>query len=76
MPSKIADDLKLATSDDDGALFEKWCKEAIAALPQQAEAVRQGNPNVVNKIMGHVMKASRGTAKAQDVRAMLLKLLQ
>ncbi|PIL37405.1 hypothetical protein GSI_01099 [Ganoderma sinense ZZ0214-1] len=76
LPSEIADDLKLATSDDDGALLEKWCREAIAALPQQAEAVRQGNLNVVNKVMGHVMKASRGTAKAQDVRTMLLKLLQ
>ncbi|TBU33054.1 Glutamyl-tRNA amidotransferase B subunit [Dichomitus squalens] len=76
LPSKIAEDLKLIASDDDSASLEKWCREAIAALPQQAEAVRQGNPNVVNKIMGHVMKASRGTAKAQDVRAMLLKLLQ
>ncbi len=75
-PAKIAEELKVLAASDDGASLEKWCKDAIAALPEQAEAVRRGNPNVVNKIMGHVMKASRGTAKAQDVRAMLLKLLQ
>ncbi|KAI0774548.1 Glutamyl-tRNA amidotransferase B subunit [Fomes fomentarius] len=75
-PAKIAEELNLLAASDDGASLEKWCKDAIAALPEQAEAVRRGNPNVVNKIMGHVMKASRGTAKAQDVRATLLKLLQ
>ncbi|RPD66881.1 Glutamyl-tRNA amidotransferase B subunit [Lentinus tigrinus ALCF2SS1-7] len=74
-PSKIADDLKLLAATDDGASLEKWCQEAIAALPEQADVVRRGNLKVVNKIMGHVMKTSRGTAKAQDVRAMLLKLL-
>ncbi|KAI0722383.1 Glutamyl-tRNA amidotransferase B subunit [Cerioporus squamosus] len=76
LPSKIAEDLKLLATSDDGASLEKWCREAIAALPEEADVVRRGNLKVVNKIMGHVMKASRGTAKAQDVRAMLLKLLQ
>ncbi|CDO73814.1 hypothetical protein BN946_scf185015.g143 [Trametes cinnabarina] len=75
-PSKIAEDLQLLVISDGGASLEKWCRDAIAALPEQAEAVRRGNVNVVNKIMGHVMKASRGTAKAQDVREMLLKLLR
>ncbi len=75
-PSKIAEDLKLLAASDDGASLETWCREAIAALPEQADVVRRGNLKVVDKIMGHVMKASRGTAKAQDVRAMLLKLLQ
>ncbi|KAI0638469.1 Glutamyl-tRNA-Gln amidotransferase B subunit [Trametes polyzona] len=79
LPSKIAEDLQLvAVSADDGggAALEKWCRDAIAALPAEADAVRRGNVNVVNKIMGHVMKASRGTAKAQDARAMLLQLLK
>ncbi|KAI0375939.1 Glutamyl-tRNA-Gln amidotransferase B subunit [Pilatotrama ljubarskyi] len=76
MPSKIAEDLQLVLVSDDGTSLENWCRDAIAALPEEAEAVRQGNVNVVNKIIGRVMKASRGTAKAQDVRAMLLKLLQ
>ncbi|KAJ8472672.1 hypothetical protein ONZ51_g8362 [Trametes cubensis] len=76
LPSTIAEELQLLTVSDDGASLEKWCRDAIAALPEEAEVVRRGNVKVVNKIMGHVMKASRGTAKAQDVRAMLLKLLQ
>ena len=75
LPSKIAEDLKLLSASDDGALLETWCREAITALPEVAEVVRRGNLKVVNKMMGHVMKASRGTARAQDVRAMLLKLL-
>ncbi|KAI9063334.1 Glutamyl-tRNA amidotransferase B subunit [Trametes sanguinea] len=76
LPSKIAQGLQLLAVSDGGASLEKWCRDAIAALPEQAEAVRQGNAKVVNKIMGHVMKASRGTANAQDVREMLLKLLR
>ncbi|KAI0331302.1 Glutamyl-tRNA amidotransferase B subunit [Cubamyces sp. BRFM 1775] len=76
LPSQIAEELQLLTVSDGGASLEEWCRDAIAALPEEAEVVRRGNVKVVNKIMGHVMKASRGTAKAQDVRAMLLKLLQ
>ncbi|KAH9855061.1 Glutamyl-tRNA-Gln amidotransferase B subunit [Lenzites betulinus] len=76
LPTKIAEDLQLVTASDDGASLERWCRDAIAALPAEADAVRRGNVNVVNKIMGHVMKASRGTAKAQDARAALLRLLR
>lgn len=75
-PFKIAEELELLAASDDSASLEKWCRDAIAALPEEAEVVRRGNVKVVNKIMGHVMKASRGTAKAQDVRTTLLKLLQ
>ncbi|KAI9000741.1 Glutamyl-tRNA-Gln amidotransferase B subunit [Trametes punicea] len=76
LPSKIAEGCQLLAVSDGGASLEKWCRDAIFALPEEAEAVRRGNVKVVNKIMGHVMKASRGTAKAQDVRATLLRLLQ
>ncbi|KAL7282617.1 LOW QUALITY PROTEIN: hypothetical protein ACG7TL_004089 [Trametes sanguinea] len=60
LPSKIAQDLQLLAVSDGGASLEKWCRDAIAALPEEAEAVRQGNAKVVNKIIGYVMKASRG----------------
>ncbi|KAI0353128.1 Glutamyl-tRNA-Gln amidotransferase B subunit [Trametes cingulata] len=76
LPTRIGEDLQLVLVSDDGTSLENWCRDAIAALPREAEAVRQGNVNVVNKIIGRVMKTSRGTAKAQDVRATLLKLLQ
>ncbi|CCM01738.1 uncharacterized protein FIBRA_03804 [Fibroporia radiculosa] len=76
MPSKLAEKFSLlAVSSDDSAL-ERWCAEAIAALPQEADAVRRGNDKVINKIVGRVMKSSRGTANAQAVRAILLKMLQ
>lgn len=68
--------LKLvAVRVDDGSL-EKWCRNAIAALPGEAAVVRKGNVKVVNKIVGHVMKASRGTTNAQEVRETLLKMLK
>ncbi|KAH9948793.1 Glutamyl-tRNA amidotransferase B subunit [Amylocystis lapponica] len=75
MPWQIAQELSLM-SRGDGAELEKWCAEAIAALPEEAEVVRRGNEKVVNKIVGHVMKASRGTANAQAIRVTLLRMLQ
>lgn len=76
MPSKLAAELSLLAAPDDGASLEKWCTDAIAALPEEAQVVRRGNVKVVNKIVGRVMKASRGTADAQAVRAMLLQMLK
>ncbi|KAI0960164.1 hypothetical protein AcW1_004761 [Taiwanofungus camphoratus] len=75
MPSKLAEELSLLAVREDEASLEKWCTEAIIALPNEAEVVRGGNVKVINKIMGHVMKSSRGAAHAPTVRAMLLKML-
>lgn len=75
MPSTLAQELSLLASPADDSNLEAWCAEAIAALPEEADAARRGNANVVNKIVGRVMKASRGTANAQSVKAMSLKLL-
>ncbi|KAI9447932.1 Glutamyl-tRNA amidotransferase B subunit [Lactarius indigo] len=38
-------------------------------------AVRRGVPNVINKLLGRVMKSSKGTTDPQSVRRMLEKLL-
>ena len=51
------------------------CKQTIEALPREAEAVRQGNPKVVMKMIGHVMKASGGRADAKAAGDILRKLL-
>ena len=48
-----------------------FCEEAVAALPQQVEALRSGQKGVVNKIVGYVMKRSRGRADAVAVKRML-----
>ncbi|KAF9226883.1 Glutamyl-tRNA amidotransferase B subunit [Gyrodon lividus] len=75
-PSTLAQQLSLlAISDDDGALVEKWCSEAIEALPEEADKVRQGNPKVMNRIVGKVMQLSGGRANAGGVRRMLGELL-
>lgn len=87
MPSKIAKDLQLISissassssssvspsSEPDEVL--NFCKEAIKALPQEAAAVRDGNDNVLNKIVGRVMKESRGRADAIHVKEMVKKLI-
>ncbi|GBE79803.1 Glutamyl-tRNA(Gln) amidotransferase subunit B, mitochondrial [Sparassis crispa] len=76
LPSTLAERLSLLTVLDDSTSLEQWCSEAITVLPEEAKVVRGGNVKVINKIMGRVMKLSRGTADAQAVRAMLLRMLQ
>lgn len=55
--------------------LETLCRTAIADLPSEVEAFRSGNKNVLNKILGHVMKKSRGRADAKAVRHMVEKLV-
>lgn len=73
--SDLARELSLLAGADDAVAMEKWCAEAIAALPQEAEVVRRGNVNVLNKILGSVMKLSKGRADARAARTTLLKML-
>lgn len=47
------------------------CADAISALPEEADAVRKGKKNVLNTIVGRVMKETRGRADAQAVKALL-----
>ncbi|KAH8096718.1 Glutamyl-tRNA amidotransferase B subunit [Cristinia sonorae] len=76
MPSTIAAKLQLLVSPDtDGTALEAWCTEAIEAMPRESEAVRKGNVNVLNKLLGHVMRTSRGRADAQTAKATLQRLL-
>lgn len=76
MPSALASKLELlAPSDSGGNALEAWCTQAIEAMPREADAVRKGNMNVLNKLLGHVMRSSRGTADAQAAKATLRNLL-
>ncbi|KAL4081424.1 GatB/GatE catalytic domain-containing protein [Scleroderma yunnanense] len=76
-PSKLAKELGLvAVCQDDTSLVSQWCLEAIEALPQQAEAARKGNLPVLNKLVGKVMKLSKGRANAENVRTLLSELLK
>jgi Asp-tRNA(Asn)/Glu-tRNA(Gln) amidotransferase B subunit len=61
-----------ATSVGDSAEVQRLCEEAITALPQQVKALRSGeNKGVLNKIVGYVMKRSRGRADAVAVKKIL-----
>ncbi|KJA29670.1 hypothetical protein HYPSUDRAFT_60527 [Hypholoma sublateritium FD-334 SS-4] len=51
------------------------CAAAVAALPREAAALRAGHTNVLNKLVGHVMRASRGRADALAVRAALEEII-
>ncbi|OCH94280.1 Glutamyl-tRNA-Gln amidotransferase B subunit [Obba rivulosa] len=74
-PSELAKELNMLAVSDDNVL-ERWCSAAISALPQEAEKVHKGNANAVNRLVGYVMKASKGTANAQAVKTALLEMLR
>lgn len=56
--------------------LEQLCRDVVAAMPSEAQAVRDGNLNVLNRILGRVMKQSRGTANAQSARKIIQDLLR
>lgn len=77
-PSVVAKELSLLAlegNDETEELIDKYCREAIEALPEEAGVVRQGNIRVLNKLVGYVMKASKGRADAQTVHARLKDIL-
>lgn len=51
------------------------CVDAIRALPDEVAAVKNGNKNVLNKIVGRVMRDSRGRADAKSVRILVEELI-
>lgn len=75
IPAKLAKEQSLIALADGDASLRTWCEEAIQSLPEEAEVVRRGNLRVLNKLVGKVMKASRGRADAVAIRTMLLELL-
>jgi len=77
MPSKLARDLSLeAFSETASSKFlQRLCEDAINALPEEANVVRRGNERVIMKLVGKVMKDSRGRADARAVTELLKELL-
>ena len=73
-PAKIVKDKGLEQVTDTGAL-EAWCDEAIAANAQAVEAFKGGNAGAINRILGAVMKSSKGSANPAQVREILEKKL-
>jgi aspartyl-tRNA(Asn)/glutamyl-tRNA(Gln) amidotransferase subunit B len=85
MPSEVAERLQLfafSSSKSSTSSFavslmtelETLCLEAISTLPEEAIAMYKGNKNVVNRLVGWVMKKSRGWADAMVAKEVLERM--
>ena len=64
-------DTALSTADT----LEVLCGKVVEDLPIVAAAYRAGNANVLNKLIGRVVKETKGRANVQSVREILERLL-
>jgi aspartyl-tRNA(Asn)/glutamyl-tRNA(Gln) amidotransferase subunit B len=85
-PTQLAKELQLTalsstpdssseSSSSPHSELQLLCEVAIHALPSEVTALRKGNKNVLNKIVGYVMKQSRGRADAKVVRNLVEKIV-
>ncbi|KAF9268893.1 Glutamyl-tRNA amidotransferase B subunit [Marasmius fiardii PR-910] len=54
---------------------DEICQRAIAALPSEVAAFRSGNKNVLNRLIGWVMKETKGKVDVQQTRNRLEDLI-
>jgi aspartyl-tRNA(Asn)/glutamyl-tRNA(Gln) amidotransferase subunit B len=73
-PDEVVAARGLAVVSDDAALSAA-VDEAIAANPEIADRIRGGKVAAADTLVGAVMKATRGQADAQRVRALILTRL-
>lgn len=71
-PGRIVEDKGWGMVSDEGALQTEVDK-ALAANPDIADKVRSGKVQAAGKIVGDVMKATRGQADAARVRELVLE---
>ena len=74
-PEELAKEHSLIALAKGDSSMEVWCREVVESNPEVADAIRAGNVNVVNKLVGRVMKKSRGTTDALSVRRLLLEII-
>ncbi|CAE6445656.1 unnamed protein product [Rhizoctonia solani] len=72
---QIIDNLGLKAASSASELVA-LCRTAISMLPNESELVARGNDKVLMKVVGQVMRLSKGTADAQAVREELLRQLR
>lgn len=73
-PETLAEQHGLLQISDSGALDE-WCDAAILAEPQAADDVRNGNMKAIGRLVGTVMKLSKGQANPKTVSDQLREKL-
>jgi aspartyl-tRNA(Asn)/glutamyl-tRNA(Gln) amidotransferase subunit B len=66
-PSQIATESSLIALPINDEALEKMCAEAIARMPDEVQSYKRGRVKVLDRLVGHVMKSSRGTANARAV---------
>ena len=64
-----------ASSSSPHSELQLLCEAAIQALPSEVATLRAGNKNVLNRIVGYVMKQSRGRADAKGVRNLVEQIV-
>lgn len=72
---RIIDELGLRAASSTSELAT-LCRTAISMLPKESELVSKGNDKVLMKVVGQVMRLSKGTADAQAAREELLRQLR
>ncbi|KAH7344090.1 glutamyl-tRNA amidotransferase [Rhizoctonia solani] len=72
---QIIDNLGLRAASSASELAA-LCRTAISMLPKESELVAQGNDKVLMKVVGQVMRLSKGTSDAKAVREELLRQLR
>ena len=55
--------------------LERLCKDAIKNNPKPVQDYKAGNTEALNFLVGQVMRASKGKAKPQEVKAVYLRIL-
>ncbi len=59
----------------DTTALANWCKEAVLENDKAVQDYKKGEEKSLHFLVGTVMKKSKGKAKPDDVKAILLKLL-
>jgi aspartyl-tRNA(Asn)/glutamyl-tRNA(Gln) amidotransferase subunit B len=73
---QLADDMELTSSTNNkNHDILTSCRSAIQALPREVASVRAGRVNAVNKLVGWVLRDTRGRANAQEVKTIIVELL-
>lgn len=65
-----------APDEEKDDIMEQLCAQAIEALPAEVDSFRKGNINVLNRIVGRVMKDSRGRVNAQAARTAIERIIK
>lgn len=72
--SNVLDQLGLSNTAP-AADLRLMCQEVITSLPDVVVAIRKGNEKPVMRLVGEVMKRSKGQADPKEARRLLLDLI-